>query len=502
MIDGIMHRTPTLTTDESAERVTTGLAELDEVLHGGYPRKHCILVCGTTGTGKTTLALHFLMASQARGEPALYMSMAQNRESLIAIASSHGWDIDPQLNHILDIEDFMPDSQAADAHLFQPDLAELNQTCATIIERVKELGARSVILDTLSEMRLLATDQLRFRRAMYNLKTSIGHLGIPLLLISDNLNDADPIPNLADTIVRLEHQPIDFGQDHRRLRVQKMRASSFVEGFHDLRIERSGLRVFPRVVPRAERYLAPQAAVSEKFATGDPALDALLGGGLERGARILAYGPTGVGKSTLGYQLALTAAARGERSVIWSFEDLPHLIRVRLGEMSDRQDLLKAIRLHHMEQRMMPPGEFVRTLTDEIKREDLRLVVLDSIHGLGQAMGSPVNDTNHIQDLMTFLTANDIMVYITLPHAGPSSGQEQERTLSLMADTILSLQYTRDGDTIGRCVSVIKQRSGPHHTAVHAFALSNEGLHLGRQLRDISGLMPGQPRHAVEDART
>ncbi|MFW5750538.1 MAG: ATPase domain-containing protein [Planctomycetota bacterium] len=485
---------------EVIRRVSSGISELDYILNGGFPRQHCILIAGATGTGKTTLALQFLLAHQARGERSLFVSMAQTRTSLNDIARSHGWELDPNLCHVLDIEDFLPAADREDAHLFKPDLADLVQTCSIIVDRIREIDAKAVVLDTLSEMRLLAVDPLRFRRAIYNLKTGVGHLGIPLMLITDHLARADPIPNLVDTVVELEHHSVAFGRDLRRIRIQKMRSSDFIEGYHDLRIQRSGMHIFPRVLPRTEGYLPDQEAVSEKFATGSPQLDQLLGGGLDRGARILSFGPTGVGKSTLGYQLALTAAARGEGSVIWSFEDLPHLIRARMAEMTNQTALLGRISLHHMEQRMVPPGEFVRTLIDEIKDGDLRLVILDSLSGLTQALGSPPHDTSYIQDLMTFLTAHGVMVYITMPHSGPSTNQSQEHILSLMADTILSLQYTVDKDRIGRCLGVIKQRSGPHHTTVHNYSLDDDGLHIGRPLSNIAGLMPGQPRHVVDDA--
>lgn len=479
-----------ITTAQETQRIPTGIDGLDSVLHGGYHPKSCVMIAGDTGTGKTTLALQFLIEHQNGSDtPAgLYVSVSQNRAFLQAIIDSHGWRRDDARFDIMDLQDF--NLHDGESTVFKPDLTELADASKRIIERAQQCQASVVVLDTLSEMRLMAEDELRFRRALMYLKQRLTAIGATVLILTDatEMEREETVRNAADTVLILDHLPMPFGEDLRRLRVNKLRAGTFLGGYHDMRIRTGGIRVYPRLVPHDETYQDKPPARTSPFPTGNADLDDMLDGGFDRSARALTFGPTGIGKSTLGYQLAIKAAERGEHSLLWSFEELPHLIRPRLQQMTDDPAVLDRIHIHHMEQRMMSPGEFSRTVLDQVQDHGISLVILDSITGLMRAIPDHEISTHHLHDLLTFLTSHEVMVYMTMPLAGPRTTAKQEEMLALVADTIIGMQQCQDEQGIGRCLFINKRRCGPHRRHVRRFTIDRQGMVIGKPLNDIAAL--------------
>jgi circadian clock protein KaiC len=477
---------------QSIDRASTGVEGLDYVLGGGFPRNRMYLIEGDPGAGKTTMALQFLLTGAERGEPGVYATLSETEEELRDVARSHGWSLDGIT--ICDLqtaeESLKADSQYT---LFHPSEVELSETTRTVLDMVEKVRPARVVFDSLSEMRLLARDSLRYRRQILALKHYFtGRNCTVLLLDYGGANTGDfQLQSLTHGVVAFDQLAPGYGGQRRRLRIQKLRGSKFREGYHDYLIATGGIRVFPRLVAAN----CPAEVKKTVFASGVPELDALLGGGFESGSSTMIMGPAGVGKSTLTAQYLCAAAERGERSVVYSFDEAASTwlgraerlgmglrARVESGEVIVRQ----------VDPAELTPGE----LADDVRRHvesGVRMVVIDSLNGYGNAMPNENYLTLHMHELLSFLNQHGVLTLLIISQAG-ILGQDVASPveLSYLADTVVLMRYFEAFGEVRQAISAVKKRTGTHQHSIRELRIDSQGLRVGRELREFQGILSGQ----------
>ncbi|WP_275425905.1 ATPase domain-containing protein [Occallatibacter savannae] len=314
-------------------RLSTGIGGLDDVLHGGLAKGFLYLVEGSPGAGKTTLALQFLIAGAKKGERGLYISLAESDAELRHVAASHGMDL-----RNVEICKISPPEIAGDAGkqytVFQPAEVELSDVLETILAKVREINPSRIIIDSMSELRMLARDSLRYRRQVLSLKQFFEGRDCTILLLDERFGDhqENQVQTIAHGVLCMEVLSRTYGVTRRRLQVMKIRASSFREGYHDYVIVKGGVVVFPRLVSGEHRAAS---VMSENLPSGVKELDELFNGGVQRGTSTLIVGPAGCGKSTMCTQFVLQAAMRGENTAIFTFDETRQSFRVRSRGLGD-----------------------------------------------------------------------------------------------------------------------------------------------------------------------
>ncbi len=368
-------------------RLSAGIPGLDDILHGGLPEGHLYLIEGNPGSGKTTFGLQFLLAGVAAGESTLYVTLAESRAELEQAASSHGFDI----SKIKVFEVAPPElaGQASEQYtVFHPSEVELADVMQSILDRVSQVKANRIVIDSMSELPMLARDPLRYRRQIMTLKQFFMGLKTTVLLLDDRSGETSDtqLQSIAHGVLRMETLECDFGAVRRQLEIRKMRATSFREGFHDYLIREGGLVVFPRLISAEHRN---QQVDRRQLSSGIDQLDRLMGGGLSRGTSCLFVGPAGCGKSTLGTRFLVSAAERGERGVLFAFDELPESILARcrgLGIPLEAHIKKGTIRIQQLDPAQVSPGEFVANIRSEVEQNDCRVILIDSVNGLFNAM--------------------------------------------------------------------------------------------------------------------
>src|ERR1051325_4918304 len=408
---------------ESAEvdaqsRLATGSVGLDRVLEGGFPANRLYLLEGDPGTGKTTLALQFLLEGARRGEPVLYVTLSETKEELTAVARSHGWSLEGVTLHEL-----VPPEESLKAEaqytIFHPSEVELGETTRAVIEEVERIQPRRVVFDSLSEMRLLARDPLRYRRQILALKQFFAGRKSTVLLLDDRTSaDADlQVQSIAHGVVTLEQLELDYGAERRRLRVSKLRGSRFLGGFHDFNIRTGGVEVFPRLVAAGRHAEFKPGSVT----SGVAELDALLGGGLDRGTGTLVLGPAGCGKSSLAAHFAAASARRGERAAAFIFDEgVNTYLNRAAGLGTDLRAEVEAGRLtvQQVDPAELSPGEFAHDVCEAVERDGARVVIIDSLNGYLQAMPDERFLTAQMQELLTFLNQQGVVTILVMAQHG------------------------------------------------------------------------------------
>ncbi len=474
----------------------TGVEGLDNILGGGLPAGCFYLVQGDPGSGKTTLALQFLFEGLSRGESVFYITLSETRAELERVARSHGWTLDKvPLLELSAIEALLtPDAQTT---VFHPSELELNSVAQLVIDEARKIQPARVVFDSLSEFRLMGDTQLRYRRQLLSLKQAFAALGSTVLLLDDKMDNArwgaDPhILSLTHGVIEMEQLAPDYGRARRRIRVQKMRGVSFREGYHDYAIEKGGIRTFPRLVP-AEHHVA---FTREAVSSGVPALDALLGGGLDRGTTTLILGQAGTGKSTMALQYAATLAAQGERSQLFAFDETRGIVLARadaLGLRLSEHVESGLITLQQVDPAELSPGEFACRIARAVEG-GCRLVVIDTLNGYLNAMPGESYMNNQLHELSAYLNQQGVVTIFVLAQHGLVAAAEAPVDLSYLADTVISARYFEAAGHVRKAVSVIKKRSGPHETAIRELALvPHVGMRIGEPLTDFQGVLTGLP---------
>ena len=479
----------------SSARVSTGVEGLDAILDGGFPRGHLYLIEGTPGTGKTTLALQFLLAGAARGQRGVYVTLSETRQELTEVAASHGWSLDD-----IDIIELSPDAGAAADEMytvFHPAELELQETMSAVLEAIERSKPSLVVLDSLSEMRLLARDPLRFRRQILALKHFFtGRASTVLLLDDKTAPEGDlQLHSLAHGVILLEHVALEYGAERRRLQVTKLRGLRFSGGYHDYRIRTGGVVVYPRVAP-GKSLRDPEVRLLD---SGSAQLDRLLGGGLQEGSSMLIIGAAGTGKSVLSTQYACAATARGERVRYYLFDERLNSFRLRsegLGMVLDEPLHDGRLILQQIEPTEMSPGEFANEVARGIEEDDVRMIIIDSINGYMKSMPEERLLPIQVHELLSFLSNRSVTCIMTLVQQGIFGNPVDDAAeISYLTDTVLLLRYFEMLGSVRQALSVVKKRSGNHERTIRECRVAQGGLSVGEPLTEFQGVLTGVPQY-------
>lgn len=480
---------------DPARRAATGIHGLDDILGGGLPPDRLYLVEGEPGTGKTTLALQFLMSGREAGEETLYITLSETEEELRATAASHEWSLDGI--RVLQ----MGDHEAAHGDeaytLFHPAEVELQETIASVLQAVDAMRPSRVVFDSLSEMRMLARDALRFRRQILAIKHFFAGRQCTVFVLDDRTGpDGDlQLQSIAHGVVSLEHVAMDYGAERRRLQIKKLRGAEYRGGFHDFRIRRGGIEVFPRILQRPP----VGRRVDDLVGSGSAELDDLLGGGITKGTSALITGSAGTGKSILGVQYALAAVGRGERAHVYMFDE--RVITAQMRAESLGLDLQSAVNggdlvLRQIEPTEMSPGEFANDVVRAVEEEGVSVIVLDSLNGLLQAMPAERLLAVQVHELLSYLAGRGVTIIMTLVQRGVFGAPVDEAAeVSYLADTVILLRYFEHVGTVRQAISVVKKRSGGHERTIREFVVQPGGLRIGQPLREFHGVLTGIPQY-------
>jgi circadian clock protein KaiC len=481
---------------EDVVRLSSGVEGLDSVLQGGFRRNRLYLLEGDPGAGKTTLALQFLLEGIRNGEAGLYVTLSETAEELAAGARSHGWSLDVDGMHIHELVP-LDETQSPETTytLFHPSELELGETMRAVFDEVDRVQPVRVVFDSLSEMRLMARESLRYRRQILALKQYFVGRNCSVLLLDDRTatEGSYHLHSLVHGVIRLEQDVLEYGSARRRLSVLKLRGAAYRGGYHDFEIKTGGIIVYPRIVA-AEHH---QSFVREPVTSGIAALDSLMGGGIDRGTSTLMMGPAGAGKSTIAIRYALAAAGRGEDSAIFTFDESAGTLFARMKGLGlDITDRVAEgrISVQQVDPAEMSPGEFFATIRRCVDQRGVKLVVIDSLNGLLNAMAEERHLVIQLHEVLTYLGQLGVMTIMVVSQAGlMGSGMKTPVDVSYLADTLILFRYFEASGEVRQAISVVKKRSGPHEHSIREFSLGPDGIHVGEPLREFHGVLTGVP---------
>jgi circadian clock protein KaiC len=475
------------------EKTPTGIAGLDYLLRGGLPAHRIHLVEGHPGAGKTTVGMQFLLEGIRRGESCMYITLSETEEELRANAASHGWSLDGiHIQELQPAENLRPEEQYT---LFHPSEIELGDLSKNVFAAVEKFRPARAVLDSVSDMRLLARDSLRYRRQILGLKQFFVGRGCTLMLLNENGGtDPDPhIQSLSHGVIRLEQQIYDFGLVRRRLEVSKLRGVSYVGGFHDFKIATGGLRVFPRLENRRLVRPLPQKTLS----SGLKHVDQLLDDGLQMGTCTLVLGPSGVGKSSLVAQYLCAAAAKGLRSAAFLFDEQRATFLSRsdaLGMKMSEHVKNGMVKITKIEPGLMSPGEFSHAARKAVEDDEVKLVLIDSLTGYLTAIPESDAAVVRLHELTSYLASSGAATFLTVAQTG-MMGQSMSSPIdvSYIADTIFMMRFFEAAGQVRKALSVVKKRTGSHETSIREIGITNGRLFVGEPLIDFRGVLTGVP---------
>ncbi len=486
---------------DRSDQAHTGVVGLDDILVGGLSRNRVYLLEGSPGTGKTTAALSFLRAGAAQGERGLYITLSETENELRESAASHGWSLDG-----LDIFELVPpesllDEEQQQSLLYSSDL-ELGETTRMIFDAVERLKPARLVIDSLSEIRLLAQSSLRYRRQVLALKHYFAKHEVTVLLLDDLTTDTldKTVHSVAHGVIRLEELAPSYGAERRRLRVVKYRGRRFRGGYHDFNIKTGGIEVYPRLIAAEHKTEFDRSPLP----SGVEGLDRLLGGGVERGTSILVLGPAGSGKSLLSLAFALAAVERGERAAVFAFDEELGLLNARVKGLGVDLDPLResgALLVQQVDAAELSPGEFTAQVRACVDRDDIKTVIIDSLNGYQAAMPEEGFLTLHIHELLQYLNRQGATTFLTVAQHGLVGDMKAPVDVTYLADTVILLRYFEAAGRVRRAVSVIKKRAGPHEKTIREFEIDERGLTLGPPLEGFQGVLRGAPNFVGPGAR-
>ena len=490
-----MVRPPTVEARPEVPRARLGIQGLDDILGGGLPRNHLYLLDGEPGTGKTTLALQFLLEGVRLGEHGMYVTLSESAEELKAVAASHGWSLDG-----IDIYE-LSDNSGQDIEegytLFHPAEVELQQTVDRVLAAVSEKNPLRIAFDSLSEMRLLAREPLRFRRQILAIKQFFSGRDSTVILLDDKTAPEGDLQlhSLAHGVIVLEHVALEYGSERRRLQVTKVRGIHFRGGFHDFRIVKGGIEVYPRVLQDQARL----DVTDQHLLSGSESLDALLGGGITCGTSMLVTGAAGTGKSILCTQFANSEIKRGKKVLFYLFDERLSTFQLRskaLGMSMDEAKSSGQLRMSQVEPTELSPGEFASQVVRAVEDDGVALVIIDSINGYMQSMPEERLLPIQIHELLSFLSNNGCTCIMTLVQHGIFGNPVDEAAeVSYLADTVLLMRYFEVAGTVRQAMSVVKKRSGDHERTIREYKVQKGGLLVGEPLREFQGVLTGVPHY-------
>ena len=479
------------------EKAELGVVGLDDILVGGLARGHLYLVEGSPGTGKTTIALQFLLEGAARNEVGLYVTLSETEAELRLTAHSHGWEIGDHFEIFeLTPPDSLLDGEQQQSLLYSSDL-ELGETTKALFDVVERIRPDRLVLDSLSEIRLLAQSSLRYRRQILMLKHYFARTGATVLMLDDLTTEAldKTVHSVAHGVVRLEELTPSYGADRRRLRVVKYRGQSYRGGYHDFNIDHGGLNVFPRLVAGEHRTGFVRTALTSRIAE----LDSLLGGGIERGSSALILGPAGSGKSLLTLHFAKAAVDRGEKAALFIFDEELGLLFSRAKAMSIDLAALQAsgsLFIEQVDAAELSPGEFAHRVRARVDSEQVKTVVIDSLNGYQSAMPEEHELLLHVHELLQYLNRQGATTFVTVAQHGLVGDMKSPVDVTYLADSVILLRYFEALGRVRRAISVIKKRSGNHEDTIREYRIGSTGIEIGQPLTGFQGVLRGVPTYS------
>lgn len=483
------------------DKCPTGVPGIDEILCGGLPRDYLFLLQGKPGTGKTTLALQFLLEGAARGERSLYITFSETKMELEAVAESHGWDIDR-----LDVLEFSTITglrkESTQTTLFYPSEMELSKTIEVILQKISDVGANRVVFDSVSELRLLAETSLRYRRQMLAFKEFFLDKAATVLFLDDLTTEAgdEHVKSIVHGVMVLEKFRAAYGIDRREFHILKMRGVDFRSGTHDYMIRKGGITIFPRLVAADHLH----SFTRETFASGVASLDLLLGGGLDRGTSNLILGPAGTGKSTIALQFAIAAAARGKKVAHFSFEESIDNLRFRAQTLKmELEPLLDsgALSLQKVDPAELTPGQFAALLREQTTERNIDMVVIDSLNGYIHAMPEQQFLMLQLHELFAYLGNRGTVTVMVVAQAGIMGTMRTPLDLTYLADSVIVTRFFEAFGHVKKAISVTKRRTGVHEETLRELRVGTGGVNVGQVLEEFSGIFTGVPRYNGSSAK-
>lgn len=471
---------------------STGVSALDDILGGGLTEGRVFLLEGTPGTGKTTIALDFLLEGSRRGEKCLYITLSETDQELRDGAASHGWVLDDNIEvfELLPRESVLSASQ--DQSLLYSSELELGETTKAIFEAFERTRPKRVVLDSLSEIRLLAQSSLKYRRELLALKHYFSHRQSTVLLLDDRTSEASDktAHSIVHGVIQLEELAPDYGAERRRLRVVKYRGHAFRGGYHDFAIKTGGVVTFPRL--RASEHRTEYDRT--QMTSGIPALDALLGGGIEQGSSTILMGPAGTGKSLFAVQFVAAAIARGEKAAMFIFDEELGLLFQRTRALGYDLEAMRDSGSLHVEQvdaAELSPGEFAHRVRNVVDAAEMKTVIIDSLNGYKAAMPDEKFLILHIHELFQYLNRQGANTFLIVAQHGLVGTLEAPVDVTYLSDTVVVLRYFEAAAEVRRAISVLKKRTGKHEHTIREYRIGEDGLTIGEPLAQFQGVLQG-----------
>jgi circadian clock protein KaiC len=479
---------------EDLGRAKTGVAGLDEILHGGLIPARLYLIDGNPGAGKTTLALHFLREGVKAGEACLYVTLSETAEELKAGACSHGWSLDgiEIVELIADESEFDGESQLT---MFHPSEIDLTETTRKVLEAIERMNPRRLVFDSLSELRLLAQSSLRYRRQILAFKQFLVGRDCTVLMLDDRTAESADLQlqSIAHGVISLDHTAPTYGRARREMQILKFRGSDFASGFHDFVVRKGGLMVFPRLSVGEHVETTGRQFIE----SGVTDLDALLGGGIERGTSTLLMGPPGSGKSSIALQYTIAAAKRGDHGAIFAFEETKAATRVRsrgLGLAINEGTNPGEIDVQQIDPAEISPGQFAHMVRESVENNHARVVVIDSLNGYLNAMPADRFLTAQLHELLAYLSNRGVATFIVVAQNGiMGSSMQSPVDASYLADSVVMLRFFEHAGRVKKAVSILKKRTGSHEESIRELSFDGRGIHLSAPLLQFRGVLTGVP---------
>jgi circadian clock protein KaiC len=479
--------------NESPVRIDTGVAGLDDILYGGLPAGQMYLLEGDPGTGKTTLAMQFIMAGVREGLKGLYITLSETRTELEDSVISHGWKVEE-----LPIAEFVPAEASLNPEqqytVFHPSEVELAGTILKLTQLIDEIKPDRLVIDSLSELRLLAADTMRYRRQLLALKHFFAGRETTVLLLDDRTAEGSDmqLQSIAHGVIRLEKLHRSYGVTRRQVEILKLRGSAYREGYHDYTIRRGGINVYPRLVANEHG----DTFAGKRISSNLPGLDEMFGGGLNRGSSTLLIGPSGCGKSSLAMVFAHAAAKRGDRAIVYVFDEVLRTAQDRaegLG-MPVREEIAKGrLSMTQVDPAGLSPGEFAAQIRADVEERDTRVVVIDSLNGFMMAMPGEGDLSIHMHELLSFLNQKGVATLLVHTQHGLIGTMQTDVDVSYLSDTVVLLRYFEAQGEIRQLLSVVKQRVGRHERTLRELRMSSHGIEIGEPLVHFHGVLTGIP---------
>ncbi len=477
----------------ATNRISTGITGLDDILGGGLTPQRVYLVEGSPGAGKTTLGLQFLLDGVARGESGLYITLSETADELKAVAASHDWTLDAlSLFELADDSELDLDAQQS---VFHPSEVELGETTRKVMKQVDEVKPVRVVFDSLSEMRLLAQNPLRYRRQILALKQFFSARACTVLLLDDKTSQPDQhLHSIAHGVVSLEQIAKEFGKERRRVNIIKMRGVRFRGGYHDYTLDTGGITMYPRLVAAEHmRDFVPAVCPS-----GSEGLDQLLGGGLVRGTNTLIVGPSGIGKTTISTRCLLSALERGEYAAFYLFDEgLGTFFARSLMLGMDLKPFVESgqLHIHHIDPAELSPGQFAQMLRDAVEQRGVNFLAIDSLNAYLQAMPGEQFLILQMHELLSYLNQQGVTTVLVLGQHGLIGEVKSDVDLSYLSDSTVLLRFFESSGRLRRAITVIKSRAAEHAHTIHELQLTRDGIRIGAPLEGFEGVLTGLPSY-------